>query len=131
MIVRHVSKYFDRSSRTSSESRASEIVVNPTRSANKTETNRRSAVGATRAGEATWDVAELDAWPVPSARAEPHSPQNFSPGSFDAPQVGHPTASAEPHSAQNFRPARFSAPQDPQIMCSPQRSGGGPLARGA
>src|SRR3989304_3783513 len=46
MIVLHVSKYFDRSSRTSSESRASESAVKPTRSANSTETSRRSETGA-------------------------------------------------------------------------------------
>ena len=46
--LRQVSKYRVRSSLTSSESRDSESVVNPTRSANSTETRRRSAVGDPR-----------------------------------------------------------------------------------
>ena len=45
---RQMSKYRERSSRTSSASRDSESGVNPTRSANSTETRRRSAAGASR-----------------------------------------------------------------------------------
>jgi hypothetical protein len=50
---RHVSKYRVSSSRTSSASRFSESVVNPTRSANNTETSRRSAVEAAPAAFGT------------------------------------------------------------------------------
>jgi hypothetical protein len=42
---------------------------------------------------------------------DPHSPQNFSPGSFGAPQLGQVAANGVPHSEQNLRPGRFSAPQ--------------------
>jgi hypothetical protein len=38
----------------------------------------------------------------------PQSPQNFSPGSFDAPHRGHFEASGAPHSPQNLRPSRLS-----------------------
>jgi hypothetical protein len=41
----------------------------------------------------------------------PQPPQNFSPGSFANPHVGHATGNAAPHCEQNRRPARFSALQ--------------------
>jgi hypothetical protein len=41
----------------------------------------------------------------------PHSPQNLSPGLLALPHDGHVTARALPHSLQNFCPAGFSAPQ--------------------
>jgi hypothetical protein len=53
------------------------------------------------------DVAVTDVAVVPSRRADPQSPQNFLPGSFAAPQLGHTTASGAPQSPQNFFPAWF------------------------
>ncbi len=99
---RAVSKYSERSSRTSSGSRDSDKGVKPTRSANNTDTVRRSATGeATVAGAAA----------IPSTSGAPHSPQNFLPGSFGVPQAGQSLARAAPHSPQNFTPAPFSAEQ--------------------
>jgi len=54
--------------------------------------------------------------PVPSG--EPHSPQNFMPGAFAAPQDAHACASAPPHSPQNLRPGSFGVPQDGQASVS-------------
>jgi hypothetical protein len=48
--------------------------------------------------------------------AEP--PQNFSPGSFDAPHAAHSAASVAPHSAQKRRSARLSWWQDGQRIGS-------------
>src|SRR6266540_665866 len=111
MSRRHVSKYRERRSRTSSASRVSDRVVNPTRSANSTETNRRSEPGS------AWGGRAADS----GASAEPHSPQNFTPGPFDAPQVAHTIARGDPHSPQNFRPTSFSVPQTEQITQSSSR----------
>jgi len=111
MTRRAVSKYRDRSSRTSSGSRDSERVVNPTRSANRTDTRRRSAIAGSRA-TARRD-AGADVGPPP--RGVPHSPQNRSSTSFAAPQFGQASASAFPQAEQNFRPGRFSVPQLEQI----------------
>ena len=47
---------------------------------------------------------------APRRAAAPHSPQNFAPGVFAAPQPGQASASFAPHSPQNFRPASFSVP---------------------
>jgi hypothetical protein len=55
---------------------------------------------------------------VPSSSAVPHSPQNFVPGAFGAPQLGHPAVSRWPHSPQNLRLASFSVPQIAQIKPS-------------
>jgi len=83
----------------SSASRPSEAAVNPTRSANNTETSRRSA----------WGDAALAGVDVAGATsAVPHSPQNFTPGALGDPQFAHATASGVPHSPQNFLPASFA-----------------------
>src|SRR6266508_474943 len=111
MSVRLVSKYRERRSRTSSASRDSDSVVNPTRSANNTETSRRS-----ESGSAAWARGV-----APATSAAPHSPQNFMPDVFDAPQVAHTSESGAPHSPQNFRPASFSVPQTEQITQSSSR----------
>src|SRR5919198_6160344 len=97
------------SSRTSSESRDSDNAVNPTRSANKTETSRRSASGGAGgpAGAGTW---------ASGVSAAPHSPQKRSPGSLSVPQAGQSTASGRPQLAQNLRPSRFSVPQFGQFI---------------
>src|SRR5439155_17935831 len=100
--VLHVSKYFERSSRTSSESLDSDSVVNPTRSANSTETSRRSAAG-------TWcSGAEVAGTEAPWPNGVPHSPQNFWPGGLTAPHDGHEFESVLPHSPQNFWPGGLS-----------------------
>src|SRR6266511_2867565 len=129
MSRRHVSKYADSNSRTSSGSRASLSVVNPTRSANSTETSRRSDDAAARPfGRAAATPAGSTALPS----AVPHSPQNRSDGSFGAPQDGHTTASGDPHDEQNFLPSRFTVPQFPQVTpCPPPPlgQGTGPLQR--
>src|SRR6266511_2398318 len=103
MSVRLVSKYRDRSSRTSSASRFSDSVVNPTRSANSTDTSRRSEVGASVTSAAS----------APSGA--PHWPQNRSSGSLAAPHEGQATARGLPHREQNRRPGRFSVPQLGQV----------------
>src|SRR5436189_3116692 len=115
MSVRHASKYRVRSSRTSSASRDSLSPVNPTRSANRTETRRRSAVGAAAGGASGGPTTGAER-AAASPSGDPHSPQNLTPGSFAAPQTGQPTASARPHSPQNFLPALFAAPQLEQVI---------------
>src|SRR3990172_10899963 len=116
MIVLHVSKYFDRSSRTSSESRASESAVKPTRSANSTETSRRSETGAATSPRGP---TELGAGLAPGANGVPHSPQNFTVGGLSVPQLGQASASDVPHSPQNLRPPSFSAPHASQRISYP------------
>src|SRR5580704_14683834 len=91
MSERLASKYRVSSSRTSSASRDSASVVNPTRSANRTDTSRRSATGA------DWVVAGSGA------------------AAADTPGLGAP-ASAVPHSPQNFRPDGFCAEHREQII---------------
>src|SRR5690349_17556734 len=41
----------------------------------------------------------------------PHSSQNFAPGLFLEPHLGHEASSGAAPSLQNFAPSRFSAPQ--------------------
>ena len=41
-------------------------------------------------------------------RGEPHSPQNFAVGAFEAPHALQTRASGAPHSEQNLRPGSFS-----------------------
>src|SRR5690242_5314171 len=115
MSWRASSKYRERSSRTSSGSRDSESVVNPTRSAKSTETRRRSAAGVLLAGPGAGVGPGTDV----SVSAAPHSPQNFTVGPLAAPQEGHIRASGLPHSPQNLRPASFSEPQDEQTNDPP------------
>ena len=45
-----------------------------------------------------------------------HSPQNASPGSYAAPQVGQARASGVAQRTQNFRPGLLSAAQLGQII---------------
>jgi hypothetical protein len=94
--------------------------VNPTRSANRIDTKRRSAVGGAipevGAGVAVAAVA------TPPARTVPHSPQNFAAASFDVPQLGQARARGEPHSRQNLRPGSFSVEQFEQIKGLPRRA---------
>src|SRR6266511_3643759 len=121
MSVRQVSKYRDSRSRTSSASRVSESVVNPTRSANSSETSRRSAVAAgcrVRPPGSRTEVVERPVAEFPP-RAVPHSPQNLWPGGFAAPHEEQVMARAVPHSPQNFWPAGFSAPHFEQPTHTP------------
>jgi hypothetical protein len=48
------------------------------------------------------------------------------PGEFAVPQFAHTAASGDPHSPQNFRPGSFSVPQTEQITpnSSPAREQG-------
>src|ERR1700720_264061 len=116
MSERLASKYRVSSSRTSSASRDSASVVNPTRSANKTDTSRRSATGAdwvaAGSGAAAADTPGLGA----PASAVPHSPQNFCPRGFAVPHEEQPSASPAPHSPQNFWPDGLSAEHREQII---------------
>ena len=115
MRRRASSKYRDNSSLTSSASRVSESAVNPTRSANSTDTSRRSAAGGS-------DVMVGATGPGPgegSASEAPHSPQNFVPGVLGVPQAGQGRSSGLPHSPQNFRPGSFSVPQAEQVKRPP------------
>ena len=80
--------------------------MKPTRSANRIETRRRSAVGASGLPAAA---------AAPGLRRSvPHSPQNLTPGAFDVPHDGHADARAVPHSPQNFLPGSFVVPQTGQ-----------------
>src|SRR6266542_803567 len=112
MILRAVSKYRVSRSRTSSASRLSERLVNPTRSAKRTDTSRRSAAGAAEGWG--WALGTTSDGAV-AARGDPHSPQNFTVVGFGAPQFAQTRASGVPHSPQNLRPGSFSVPQAEQI----------------
>ncbi len=89
----------------SSASRPSDAAVNPTRSANSTETSRRSACDR---------AAFADVWPAGVASDPPHSPQNLAPGAFEVPQDAHARVSGAPHSPQNLRFPSFGSPQAAQ-----------------
>jgi hypothetical protein len=102
ITVRHWPKYRDRSSRTSSASRDSDSVVNPTRSPNSTEVTRRSAIGRSGSGGGA----------TPAPNTAPHWPQNRPPSS-GAPQEAHSATRAiePPQSRQNLRSADIDAAQ--------------------
>ena len=126
------SKYRASSSRTASGSRPSASAVNPTRSANRTETRRRSATGAARGpGSGTDGCPGVEAAAasvagddegIVTASVFPHSPQNRTPGPLGVPQLGHGTARRVPHSPQNLRPTSLDAPQAGQLMGEPGRA---------
>src|SRR5262249_24741536 len=90
---------------------------NPTRSANRTETSRRSVVCS--------DVTEraggggVPATGTAPAREDPHSPQNFIPGAFRVPHEGQATVRGRPHSPENLRRASFSNPQFEHVIVCP------------
>ena len=93
-------------SRVSSASRSSASVVKPTRSANRIDTSRRSAMGAGSGREVGWPLERM----LPSTCRRAASWQNFAPAGSAAPQLRQPTARAVPHSRQNLRSRRvFSA----------------------
>ena len=117
------SKYRPSTARTSSASRSSAKGVNPTRSANRIDTTRRSVDGPGRAADPA--AAEppyvgpgvvAPVCPALAGRAAAQSPQKASPGSFGAPHAGQATARGAAHRAQNLRPGRFSAPHREQVM---------------
>ncbi len=85
---RATSKYRERRSRMTSGSRDSLIGVNPTMSAKRTETSRRSGVGSSATASGTG---------APPPTAVPHSPQNLASGSSGAPQTAQPAAKLLPH----------------------------------
>jgi hypothetical protein len=76
-----------------------------------TETNRRSVTGAACASAPTGVAGETS-----TASDEPHSPQNFCPGGFEAPHDEQTAASAVPHSPQNFCWTGLSAPQFEHLL---------------
>ncbi len=99
----------------SSASRPSASVVNPTRSAKRMETSRRSATGASAEVEGPgWKGAVVEGR-GPATSGVAHSPQNFAVAEFVVPQAGQTAARRPPHSPQNLRPASFSVPQLEQI----------------
>src|SRR5712664_1982740 len=117
--------------RASSGSRSSINSIEPLISANSAVTVLRSPSGmsdVSRSAGVIWisgaagfvagGLAET-ACPFP-ASAAPHSPQNFSAGSFSAPHDAHRAFRGAPHSAQNFRPSRFSAAQFEQRILRAQ-----------
>src|SRR3954453_17936213 len=115
MTARARSKYADNNSRTASGSRLSDNGVKPTRSANRSETMRRSETGTASAGAAASAAATGGELATSAAVAAapsdaPHSLQNF-PEPAAAPHCGHVAAMDAPHSEQNFAPARLAAPQ--------------------
>src|SRR6266550_2706170 len=98
-----VSKYRVRSSRTSSESRCSDSVVNPTRSANRTDTWRRSEAGDPPAAVAA--IGVVSGATVPSdLTGVPHFPQKRSSGSKGAPQFEQLFDRAAPQTEQKLLP---------------------------
>lgn len=101
--------------------------MNPTRSANRTDTRRRSATGSpacpaavpldARAAAVTGAPAVLEF----AVSGDAHSEQNFALGGLAKPQVAQGPAKGVAHSLQNLAPARFSLPQFGQInRCQPQ-----------
>ncbi len=101
--------------------------MNPTRSANKTDTIRSSTTSAEvdPGGGAEAEVgaagrkAPLGARPPAAAIGAPHSLQNFSVAPLANPHVGHTCATAAPHSPQNLLPGTVSARQFVQTTCAP------------
>src|SRR5947209_2671753 len=88
------------------------MLVNPTRSANSTDTSRRSAIGSTTTtGTGGWAAGAA----ATATSGDPHSPQNFVPGSLPAPHCEHGCASTAPHSPQNLRPGPFVVPHAAQF----------------
>src|SRR5512141_1030911 len=100
-------------SRTCSASRPSANGVKPTRSANSTDTRRRSAVVTEGGALVAAAVSEAVAV-VPSA--VPHLPQKRASGRLGSPQWAHVAASGLPQLSQKRPPAGFSAPQFEQFM---------------
>ena len=93
--------------------------MKPTRSANRTETSRRSATAAELA------TGACAAGRAVGSSGVAHSEQNFAPGRFALPQVGQDAGRGVAHSAQNLEPGRFSVPQFEQVttltasLCGP------------
>src|SRR5579875_3808992 len=102
MTVRQTSKYRERSSRTSSESLDSDRVVNPTRSAKRTETRRRSV--CTTSAAATRAALRGRSGTI----GLPHSLQNLAAEGTGEPHEGQERERGAPHSEQNLLPSRFS-----------------------
>ena len=95
-------------------------VVNPTRSANRTLTTRRSATGVV--------VGPSAAAAAPSVGV-PHAGQNLAPGGRGAEQARQPASRRAPHSGQNFWPAWTSVWQFGQFTRLSASSSGRPRQR--
>ena len=84
--------------------------MKPTRSANSTDTSRRSAtaipIGATVAPGTGCDSA---------GSSEPQFAQKWAPGRLAWPHTGHPAASRVPHWMQKLAPAWLAVPHVSQI----------------
>ena len=103
-------------------SRGSESVVKPTRSANSTETTRRSAAGARRlAGRCSRRITRERRTALVAEFAR----------LVGVPQAGQIAAKAVPHPPQNFAFARFSVPQVEQTVMRFPRLRRRPRRRGA
>src|SRR5579875_2373345 len=113
MTARARSKYADSSSRTSSGSRASEIGVNPTRSANSRDTILRSATGEGDSLRAGGMLGSAAGRPGGAPSGAPHSAQNRPPPER-VPHAAQATEAGRPHSAQNLAPGGNSVPQPAQ-----------------
>src|SRR3954454_24671948 len=126
MTVRAAAKYRDSSSRTSSGSRDSDSVVNPTRSPNSTDVTRRSATRAVAVACCGIAVPE-------GADGAPHSAQNFPVTA--APQLTQEVDCGMPHSGQNLAVSGVLPPHEAQdgtaYPLSPERLTDRALARAA
>jgi hypothetical protein len=88
--------------------------VKPTRSANRTLTSRRSAIGSAALALAGSE-AELAGVIARLLIGAAHSEQNLAAGRLVAPQLGQRAANGVAHSMQKRAPARFSVPHVVQI----------------
>src|SRR5207247_242573 len=100
-------------------SRDAESVVNPTRSAKRTETSRRSAAAGWRVGPVDTRSGRVRDGSVSDV---PHSPQKRMEESFEVPHDGQISASGAPHVPQNLRPGGLSVPPLEHITGSPPES---------
>ena len=96
-----------------SGSRVADRDVNPTRSANRTVTTRRSVAGPP-GSVAPLPSVVAGAAALPAPRFVPQLPQNLAPGGLVAPHVGQPP-SAVPHSMQKRPSEGFGVPHFGQV----------------
>src|SRR5262245_54474609 len=123
MTVVAMAKYCDSRSRTSSASRVSDSVVNPTRSPNKIVVSRRSATRWAGSGDELAAAGAAAGGAVVAATTfptgAPQSPQNRLPGSTAAPQEEQVSVSACPQSPQKRFPSVFSLAHDGHVTATP------------
>src|SRR6188472_2042479 len=107
------SKYRDRSSRTASASRLSASVVNPTRSANRTVTRRRSeTVAGVRGTPVSLPVVAA----AEAGAGVPHTLQKRAPSISGVPHPVHPGVIDEPQLGQNRASAGAASPHLEQVI---------------